>query len=421
MKIDGRKIKRSVFLLAFSIAALILVNGGFAFWQMHQVKEDFHDVVNWDLPLVAQLSPLVDHQVEQTLLLEKMEQLSGPHGIMVINTLRENFIQTGEKFEAAVAKLNTFIDPMLSSSTRETHIKMINVKQLLERISEQHFQYQSQILSMIETMKAGYNLDSANRPSALFKLKKTVLNDRERELRRALLNLRDEAQSVTQQSAAAVERHGSWVVQGIVLFTLFAYFLGTLMLFMIHKVMQSRDRAVAEITYFATHDPLTKLINRRYFFVRLDEAIKAAERHQNHLSLCVCDLDHFKTINDSMGHQAGDLVLTGFGEILNSEKRAEDIAGRFGGDEFVICFPNTQAKDTVNLLERVRRSTEKKKFESGEGKSFSVTATFGVADIDPDNPCAEVLLEAADKALYKAKEKGRNRVVCGQNRSPADV
>lgn len=412
MKLDGRKIKRSVFLLAFSIAALILVNGGFAFWQMHQVKNEFYDVANWNFPLVAQLSPLVDRQVEQTLLLEKMQQIGGPQRITVINTLKENFISTGEKFEAALTQLNAFIVPMLSSGRRETQIKMNSIKRLIDQIADEHHAYQSQILTMIEAIKAGRNNDNPDKLAFLFELKKSILTEQEKSLRRMLLDLRDEAQSFTQQSAAAVEKHGGWVVQGVVLFTLFAYFLGTLMLFMIYKVMQSRDKAVAEITYYATHDPLTKLINRRYFFVRMDEAIKTAERHKNHLSLCVCDLDHFKAINDLMGHQAGDKVLTCFGEILSSEKRAEDIAGRFGGDEFVICFPNTLAKNTVNLLERVRQSIEEKNFKNNAGKTFCVTATFGVADIDPENPCAEALLDAADKALYKAKEKGRNQVVC---------
>ncbi len=412
MKLDGRKINRYIFLLAFSIAALILVNGGFAFWQMQQVKKEFYDVANWDLPLVARLSPLVDRQIEQTLLLEKLQQQGGPQNIMVLNTLKENFIRAGEKFEAALTELDAFIVPMLSSSRKETRIKLNSIKQLSGRIAAEHRKYQSQLPSMIESMKATGTSYDPDKFALLFKLKKSFLAEREKNLRSMLLSLRNETQSFTQESAAAVERHGSWVIQGVVLFTLFAYFLGTLMLFMIYKVMQSRDKAVAEITYYATHDPLTKLINRRYFFVRMDEAVKAAERHKNHLSLCVCDLDHFKAINDLMGHQAGDKVLTCFGEILSSEKRAGDIAGRFGGDEFVICFPNTLAKDTVNLLERVRQSIESRSFKNNAGKTFSVTATFGVADIDPENPCPEALLEAADKALYEAKEKGRNQVVC---------
>lgn len=412
MKFDSQKINRYIIFLAYSMATLILINGGFAFWQMNQVKDEFYDVANWDLPLVVQLSPLIDRQIEQAGLMEKMLQPGVFQKNAVVNSLKKNFMDSGREFKGTLEKIKAFIGQRLEAGRKDTRFKMNGLLQLLGRIEDIHGRYETGILSLIETVRAGGKGFDSDKFALLFNLKKAFFTESEKDMRRILLELRGEVQNLTQESARAVERREDRVIQGVVFFTLFTYLLATLLLFMIYQVIQSRDKAVEEITYYATHDPLTKLINRRYFFVRLDEAIKAARRHKSHLSLCVCDLDHFKVVNDNRGHLAGDKVLTGFGEILNNEKRAEDIAGRFGGDEFVICFPNTQAKDTVHLLERVRQAFANKSFRNGTGKPFNVTATFGVADIDPENPDPESLVAAADKALYKAKENGRNQIAC---------
>ncbi len=394
---------RYIFSLAFAIALLILVNGGFAFWQMQQVKQEFHEVANRDLPLATQLLPLIDRQFEQTLLIEKLQKLRVTHRLSVINLLEESFIRTGHKFTETSDALDAFIEPMLLSEREATRIKMKRVRKLLGQIVSEHSQYQSQVLNMIEDMKkqeSSYNEDLV-----------ALLSEEEKDLSRELISLRDELQQFTQDSAHAVEKHEAWVIKGTVLFTLFAFSLGAIMLILIYQVMKGRDKAIAEIAYFATYDPLTELLNRRYFFERLNESIKTAQREQQPLSLCVCDLDFFKQVNDTMGHQAGDKVLVEFGSLLKNGKRAGDIAGRFGGDEFVICFPNTSAQDAVTVLERIRITLEKKKFKQNFEQTFSVTSTFGVAELDLENATDETLLEAADQALYKAKEKGRNRIV----------
>lgn len=401
---QNTKSNRYIFTIAFAIATLILVNGGFAYWQMHQIKTEFEDVAQRDLPLVTQLLPLIDRQFEQTLLIEKLHQQSGAHQTAVIKTLADSFIRTGNKFDVTLSALKTFILPMMSFGQAETRAEMTRVNNLLNQIGSEHKEYHDQVIGMIEALK----VDGSELPEQVIRL----LNEEEQDLRKELTNLRDEVQRFTQQSVLAVEKHESWAIQGIVLFTLFVYSLGALMLFMIYQVMQHRGKAIAELAYFATHDPLTKLSNRRYFFERLDEAINSAGRHKHPLSICICDLDHFKQINDTLGHQAGDKVLASFAEILNEVKRPEDIAGRFGGDEFVLCFPNTHAKDSLAMIERIRETMADKKFNTGKSTPFSVTATFGVAELDLNNLCQESLFEVADKALYQAKEKGRNQVIC---------
>ena len=399
----GKNTSRYIFSLALAIALLILVNGGFAYWQMHQVKQEFHEVANRDLPLATQLLPLIDRQFEQTLLIEKLHQLQVNHRVEVVNLLQESFVRTGKKFSDTSASLEQFIEPMLQSDREATRMKMKRVKKLLGQIVEEHSQYQGQVLRMIDNMREHNN----HYDKALIDL----LAKEEQDLTRELISLRDELQQFTQDSAHAVEKHEAWIMKGLVLFTLFVFSLGAIMLLLIRQVMKSRDAALEEIEHFATFDPLTELFNRRAFFQRLDQSIQQAKREQQPLSLCVCDLDFFKQVNDTLGHQAGDKVLVEFGALLKNSKRASDIAGRFGGDEFVVCFPNTHAKDVVPVLENIRSQLEKKQFKEGKDEVFSVTSTFGVAELDFDNPTEEALLEAADSALYRAKELGRNKVV----------
>lgn len=105
---DPKKNNNAIFGLAFTIAALILVNGAFAFWQMQQVKQEFEDVANRDLPLVSQLLPLIDRQFEQTLLIEKLDKLGPDHRAQVISILQDSFLRTGEKFKTSLNKLNQF-------------------------------------------------------------------------------------------------------------------------------------------------------------------------------------------------------------------------------------------------------------------------------------------------------------------------
>ena len=157
-------------------------------------------------------------------------------------------------------------------------------------------------------------------------------------------------------------------------------------------------------------DDLTGLANRR----RLDETLRseldAAEALGTSVTLVLGDLDHFKLVNDRYGHPSGDRVLAAFAEVLRSEIRAEDLAGRWGGEEFALVLPDTDVASGVKLAERVRKATEAMRFTSDAGDAFSITASFGVAAAPPAAESAE-LVSVADEALYDAKRLGRNRVV----------
>ncbi len=160
----------------------------------------------------------------------------------------------------------------------------------------------------------------------------------------------------------------------------------------------------------AMKDSLTGLINRRYFFIRGLDEVKRAIRYKNPLSIIMLDIDHFKKINDTYGHEAGDKVLVCIASILSQNVREVDIAARLGGEEFAILVPNTNAVDALVLAERLRNEIESTSCSSLAGKA-NVTASIGVASLTPEMTDLDTLLRDADTAMYQAKGRGRNRVV----------
>ncbi len=161
----------------------------------------------------------------------------------------------------------------------------------------------------------------------------------------------------------------------------------------------------------AYHDALTGLCSRRHFMELLQQNMSLARRHGHPLSLCLCDLDKFKAVNDTHGHQVGDDVLETFGRVISEEIRTEDIAGRLGGDEFCLLFPYVPANVAAICLERVRKKFASVTFTTEAGDTFSASATFGIADLESQDAAQEDLIELADQSLYKAKELGRNCTV----------
>jgi diguanylate cyclase (GGDEF)-like protein len=170
----------------------------------------------------------------------------------------------------------------------------------------------------------------------------------------------------------------------------------------------------AEITLLSLTDPLTGLGNRRKLDEYLVRELARFKRGGHKLAVIFADLDHFKTINDRYGHELGDMVLKSFARLINSQIRENDLAARFGGEEFVILMPDADENDAVAMAERFRSSIARTTMAPLNER---VTASFGVAEMKQGQSGAD-LLRSADRALYMAKADGRNRVMCESHRAP---
>ena len=183
------------------------------------------------------------------------------------------------------------------------------------------------------------------------------------------------------------------------------------------KKHESLEKANGEIRLLSRKDSLTGCYNRGYLNEHLPHEIKRALRYHHPLSLALCDLDHFKKVNDSYGHLCGDMVLKEFVECIMSLIRSDmDWLARYGGEEFLLVLPETSYKNASRLAERLRKQISKKVFK-WEGKKISITASFGVTGFDKNRPAGnfepEDLIDMADQYLYQAKNKGRNKVTSG--------
>ena len=184
----------------------------------------------------------------------------------------------------------------------------------------------------------------------------------------------------------------------------------------LQSALEQRDRelsaANAQLLVMSSTDVLTGVANRRALEEKLHDMWEHSQRLHEPLSLVMCDIDHFKRVNDEFGHQAGDAVLQQFAKLLADEAREIDRVGRYGGEEFVLLLPGTVLDAAVTFAERVRDCVEKREFKYGEGHTLHRTMSCGVAAWPhPLITTQDALLKAADDALYVAKETGRNRVV----------
>ncbi|NRD72254.1 diguanylate cyclase [Shewanella sp. VB17] len=171
------------------------------------------------------------------------------------------------------------------------------------------------------------------------------------------------------------------------------------------KLKQQRDA----LRCLALHDQLTGLFNRHFLIDTAKNKMARAARNDEVLSLVMLDIDHFKQVNDRFGHQSGDTVLKAIAQVLTSSNRTEDIAARFGGEEFVILLDNCCILDAADKTEQIRL-----KIEALIPEGIFVTASFGIAECQV-NESFDQLLARADAALYLAKEQGRNRIVKANN------
>ncbi|MBU0511830.1 MAG: diguanylate cyclase [Chloroflexi bacterium] len=170
-----------------------------------------------------------------------------------------------------------------------------------------------------------------------------------------------------------------------------------------------------ELRILATKDSLTGLNNRRHFF---DISVREFDRHQRYgseISIAMLDLDHFKRVNDTYGHKAGDQVLRFIAQLCLHSLRGVDVVGRYGGEEFVILMPETGKHRATQVAERLRKEIENSRIAI-DNDIITITASLGIASDHHNNSSSlEELLNCADEALYEAKEAGRNRVVIWQH------
>jgi len=177
-------------------------------------------------------------------------------------------------------------------------------------------------------------------------------------------------------------------------------------------ILDISDRKVleTELEQMATRDPLTGLLNRREMSRVLDEELQRARRYQRPMAVLWVDFDHFKDVNDTYGHAAGDSVLRSISRLLLGSVRSVDSIGRFGGEEFVIVLPEMDLEEAQETAERLRRKVAEEPQPLGNGEAVPLTISVGVAVYPDHGQTASTLCAAADKAMYLAKDRGRNCV-----------
>ena len=180
------------------------------------------------------------------------------------------------------------------------------------------------------------------------------------------------------------------------------------------EILKSKYQALSIV------DDLTRINNRRYFFKEVPTALARAMRYNESLSLLFIDIDHFKSVNDTHGHEQGDEVLKDVASILSRESRKEDILARMGGEEFAIAVPNTDSDGVQLLAQRIKEAVSNLQWEKGE-KAFGITLSIGISTIKPPTKHGEipmdriseivhVLVREADQALYHCKNVGRDKI-----------
>lgn len=183
----------------------------------------------------------------------------------------------------------------------------------------------------------------------------------------------------------------------------------SILLISISMILMATDKLRAELEHLATRDSLTNALTRRSMNDSIKQELQRCQRSQRSMALLVMDLDHFKAINDSHGHQGGDQVLIGFVNNVNRLLRQMDQLGRFGGEEFVALLPETSLQDAQLVAQRISAVAGAKAGDTAPG----CTVSIGIATNSLPNDTVDSLLARADAALYRAKANGRNRVEIG--------
>lgn len=177
----------------------------------------------------------------------------------------------------------------------------------------------------------------------------------------------------------------------------------------LHRLLQENEASRRDLEQQATLDSLTGLMNRRHFMAKAEAELRRAERYGHPVAIALGDLDHFKHLNDTYGHAAGDIVLRAFAALLTESVRESDLVCRYGGEEFVLLFPESTTEQARVLMERFRHRFSEFDVALPDGLLLRVTLSIGIADAS--HGPLENALQRADDALYEAKWQGRNRVV----------
>jgi diguanylate cyclase (GGDEF)-like protein len=180
----------------------------------------------------------------------------------------------------------------------------------------------------------------------------------------------------------------------------------------IRRLNEELEKANRELEQIAAYDSLSGLLNRRSLFTRIAIEIERSIRLDVPLTGLMVDIDHFKDINDNFGHQCGDMVIREIGVRLQADLRKYDYAGRYGGEEFYIILSNSSEQQALGIGERFRRDMEEARFQCG-GATIGVTVSIGVARYLPGES-QESWIERADRAMYQAKQAGRNRIIISE-------
>lgn len=173
---------------------------------------------------------------------------------------------------------------------------------------------------------------------------------------------------------------------------------------------------LANLREMAIRDGLTRCFNHKFFRMRLDQEVARARRYNHPLAVAMLDVDHFKSINDRLGHTAGDTVLAHLANVIVASVRATDVVARYGGEEFAICMVHAGAKEAAIVCDRLRERVAQHKFmatSEDRQQQIPVTVSIGIAELLPQTDTWMSLLQRADRALYAAKDAGRNRVMVG--------
>ncbi|HEV2212071.1 MAG TPA: GGDEF domain-containing protein, partial [Gammaproteobacteria bacterium] len=176
------------------------------------------------------------------------------------------------------------------------------------------------------------------------------------------------------------------------------------------SVALDKARLIRDLENLATTDGLTRLYNRRTFLQRAESEFERSRRYQRPLTVMMLDVDHFKAVNDTHGHEVGDRVLRLLADECRRNLRQQDVLGRYGGEEFVAFLPETSASVALDVAERLRKSVEGLSVAAEHG-AIHMTMSIGIATMNRAHPDVSALIITADQALYQAKQRGRNQTV----------